>query len=104
MWHFDAQGSLEVRTIRLDDLVLDEKLPPPNLIKMDIEGAEVLALHGCAGVIDAFHPVFMLSTHGPDVHQSCCRILKSAGYNLTPIGVASIDECRELIAVHHGAH
>jgi FkbM family methyltransferase len=104
MWHFDAQGSLEVRTIRLDDLVLDEKLPAPSLIKMDIEGAEALALHGCAGVIDAFHPVFILSTHGPDVHQSCCRILKLAGYNLTPIGVTSIDECRELIAVHHGAH
>lgn len=102
MWHFDAQGELEVQTVSLDELVLNKKLPPPDLIKMDIEGAEVLALNGSTRVVNEFHPVLIISTHGFDVHQRCCSILESAGYHLTPIGRASIDECRELLAVYGG--
>ena len=102
MWHLDAQGELEVRTISLDELVLNAKLPPPNLIKMDIEGAEVLALNGSARVLNECHPVVVLSTHGYEVHQRCCSFLESAGYRLMPIGRTSIDECRELLAVYAG--
>jgi FkbM family methyltransferase len=103
MWHFDTQGGLEVQTVSLDELVLNAKLPPPNLIKMDIEGAEALALNGSAGVIREFHPVLMLSTHGVDVHKRCCSFLESAGYRLTPIGRGSLDVSRELLAVYDGA-
>ena len=102
MWHFDAQGELEVQTINLDELVLSATLPPPNLIKMDIEGAEFLALSGSTRVVNEFHPVVILSTHGLDVHQKCCNFLESAGYDLTPIGRTYIDECRELLAVYVG--
>ena len=56
MWHFDARGVLNVRAHCLDELVLNAKLPAPDLIKMDIEGAELLALNGSAGVIDRYHP------------------------------------------------
>lgn len=103
MWHIDAQGELEVQTVSLDELVLNAKLPPPNVIKMDIEGAEFLALNGSARVVKEFHPVLLLSTHGIDVHQKCCRFLKSAGYRLTPIGQTSLDKCRELLAVYGSA-
>jgi FkbM family methyltransferase len=103
MWHIDAQGDLEVQAVSLDELVLSEKLPPPDVIKMDIEGAEFLALNGSARVVKEFHPALLLSTHGIDVHQKCCRFLKSAGYRLTPIGQTSLDKCRELLAVHGSA-
>jgi len=102
MWHLDAQGELEVPTINLDELVLNEKLPPPNLIKMDIEGAEFLALSGSARVIEEFHPVLILSTHGYEIHYRCRSFLESAGYRLTPISRALIDESRELLAVYGG--
>lgn len=103
MWHLDAQGELGVQTVSLDELVLNARIPPPSLIKMDIEGAEVLALNGSARVVSEFHPIFVLSTHGVDVHQGCCRFLESAGYRLFPIGQTSLDECRELFAVHDAA-
>jgi FkbM family methyltransferase len=100
MWHIDVRGELEVRTISLDELVLNGEIPPPNVIKMDIEGAELLALNGSAKVIREFHPVIVLSTHGTDAHQGCCRFLETAGYGLFPIDRTSLDECRELFAVH----
>ncbi len=100
MWHLDAQGELDVQTVSLDELVLNATIPPPNVIKMDIEGAEILALNGSAKVVSEFHPIFVLSTHGLDVHQRCCRFLESAGYRLFPIGQTSLDKCRELFAVY----
>jgi FkbM family methyltransferase len=36
-------GTLQVRTVALDDLVSHGKLPVPDYIKMDVEGTEMLA-------------------------------------------------------------
>ena len=46
--HYDA-GNLVVRTVataRLDTLVAAEKLPPANLIKIDVQGAELDVIAG----------------------------------------------------------
>ncbi len=39
-------GTIEIETRRGDDLVDEHKLQPPNVCKIDIEGAEYLALEG----------------------------------------------------------
>ena len=49
-----------VRTMRLDELVQSEKLSRVDVIKMDIEGAELAALHGAGETIRQFHPVMVL--------------------------------------------
>lgn len=103
MWHLDSQGALEVPSVSLDEIVLNAKVPPPNVIKMDIEGAEFLALKGAARVVREFHPVLILSTHGIVIHQKCCKFLELAGYRLTPIGQTSLAKCRELVAVYGSA-
>lgn len=41
---------VEVEMVRLDDL-FSSKLKPVNIIKMDVEGAELLALEGMEGII-----------------------------------------------------
>ena len=50
----------KVRAMRLDDLVQSEKLGRVDVIKMDIEGAELAALRGGADTIQRFHPVVLL--------------------------------------------
>lgn len=50
----------KVRAMRLDDLVQSEKLGRVDVIKMDIEGAELAALRGGADTIHRFHPVVLL--------------------------------------------
>lgn len=103
MWHADARGELEVDAVCLDDLVSSEMFPPPDLVKLDVEGAELLALEGSAAVIAAHRPIFVLSTHGREVEAHCGALLGSAGYRLTPIGRASRDAGGELLAVHESA-
>jgi FkbM family methyltransferase len=50
----------KVRAMRLDDLVESEKLGRVDVIKMDIEGAELVALRGASETIQRFHPVMHL--------------------------------------------
>ena len=50
---------LEVRTDRLDDFLAAAGMPPPSVVKLDIEGAEALYLRGGARTIAASRPVIV---------------------------------------------
>src|SRR6202043_1834033 len=45
-----------VRTERLDDIVLREGLSRVDIVKLDVEGAELLALKGAVRIIERFRP------------------------------------------------
>jgi FkbM family methyltransferase len=89
-----SSGDIIVRTAALDHLA--EHLPTPDLIEMDIEGAEYAALRGAEQLLRNANPVIFLSTHGAEVHQGCCDLLRSLGYALHPIGPRPIEEAEEL--------
>jgi FkbM family methyltransferase len=48
---------VEVPTVRLDDLWAERGLPPPDLVKVDVEGAEVACLGGATRVLSEGRPV-----------------------------------------------
>lgn len=78
-------GNLKVKTVRLDDLVERGEIPTPDYIKMDIEGAEMQALTGATAILVNAHPILLLSTHGPDIHEQCLQLLASFGYHISPV-------------------
>jgi len=92
-----AAGDITVHTTSLDRLM--GELPLPDLIEMDIEGAEYLALRGAEQLLRKSSPVIFLSTHGQDVHRACCELLRSLDYSLHAIGPRSIDETDEMYCV-----
>ena len=49
-----------VRTVRLDELVQSEKRDRVDVIKMDIEGAELAALRGAGDTIERYRPVVLV--------------------------------------------
>jgi FkbM family methyltransferase len=89
-----AAGDITVRTTTLDRLM--GELPLPDLIEMDIEGAEYAALCGAEQLLRRSSPAIFLSTHGQDVHKACCDLLSTLGYKLQAIGPRSIAETDEL--------
>jgi len=80
MGHLSIDGDVTVSTATLDSLVQERRILPPNYIKMDIEGAELLALRGARETFERYRPVIFLATHGREVHQECCQLLESWGY------------------------
>jgi FkbM family methyltransferase len=102
MGRLAQQGTLGVRTATLDSLVLQGKIAPPSVVKMDIEGAELPALHGASECIQQYRPVIFLATHGREVHQACCALLKSWGYGCQLIDSLTTEDRGEVVARIHG--
>lgn len=94
----NAPQSLRVATVTLDALVLSGEIPPPNLIKCDIEGGEYDALQGAAGTLERHAPTIFLATHGGEVHERCCRLLTDAHYVLESLDDHSVLMSSEILA------
>ncbi len=99
MGRLEADGEVRVKTTTLDSLVYEQKIAPPNYIKMDIEGAEFRALLGGRTCFERFLPKLFLATHGKEVHEECCRLLRSWNFELRDIGEPSPDRA-EIFAWH----
>jgi FkbM family methyltransferase len=75
-------SEVNVPGISLDDFVYEQGNPSPQVVKMDIEGGEVLALPGMKRVLAQARPLLLLELHGPESNRLAWETLKSAGYRL----------------------
>ncbi|MEI6289321.1 MAG: FkbM family methyltransferase [Chloroflexota bacterium] len=76
------KDEIKVPGITLDEFVFEQKNAPPAVVKMDIEGGEVLALPGMQRVLQEYHPVMLLELHGPESEQTAWKILTEQGYTI----------------------
>jgi FkbM family methyltransferase len=81
--HFSDSGSIEVETVTLDSLL--EWHAAPDLLKIDVEGAEAAALAGAERVLSEERPTLLLSTHGRGNYDTCCRELSRHGYRMAEL-------------------
>jgi FkbM family methyltransferase len=97
MGHLSDTGCLPVTVAGLDDLLEQGRLLPPHSIKMDIEGAELLALRGAQNCIQRHRPIIFLATHGRNIHAACRRLLESWEFECTEFGSVSSDRLGEVV-------
>lgn len=71
-----------VPVCRLDTLLDKGLILPPNVMKIDIEGAEGLALRGAAETLRRFSPRLAIELHGPSCVRDVVGILHDAGYHM----------------------
>jgi hypothetical protein len=83
----------------MHDLLEKRAIRPPNVIKIDVEGAEVDVLKGAQNLLAQHRPVLLLATHGPDVHRDSCAFLQSIGYRLESLDSRAIEQSSEVRAV-----
>jgi FkbM family methyltransferase len=55
----DLKGKVTVDVVSIDDLITQQNLLPPNMIKIDVEGAELNVLQGMTQTIKAYRPVIL---------------------------------------------
>jgi FkbM family methyltransferase len=96
----EGNGDLLVPTISLDEFAERSKLRP-DVIKIDVEGAEVHVLTGARRVLEKCRPVIFLSTHSPELRGNCLGMLKEAGYAIQPL--SDPEDSHEFLAKSTGA-
>lgn len=62
------------------DRVIDGGLPPPDVVKMDIESAESRAIAGCPKLVAAQKTSWLISTHGAENVLNLVPLFQKAGY------------------------
>jgi FkbM family methyltransferase len=94
-------GSITVQVETLDGLIRTRGLPPANLIKIDVEGAELLVLKGAEGLIETHHPVLFIEAHSRELAQGCSDFLLARGYQIKVMETGRhLDYCTEPVVCH----
>lgn len=57
----------------------------PNVLKIDVEGAEVEVLRGAANILSKNKPKIFLSVHSTDLRDECLALLLQYNYKSTPL-------------------
>jgi len=96
MGHLSEEGEIEVETITLDEFIKQGN-PLPDIIKMDIEGAEHSALIGATELLKNKKPVIFLATHSSELKAKCLKLMAEFGYSIAPINNKSIEESDEFV-------
>jgi FkbM family methyltransferase len=93
-----TSGTMSVNCVALDDLVAETRIPPPTIVKIDVEGGELQVLEGAAAVLAAHKPVMIIATHSPELHRECMLWLATRGFRLEVIARDSFETSETLLA------
>jgi FkbM family methyltransferase len=90
----DGNSALMVPSLSLDT----SSLPAPDLIKMDVEGAESEILRGAYNTLRKTQPVVFVALHGSQQREECPELFREAGYAVYDLdgqlidGISPVDE------------
>jgi FkbM family methyltransferase len=84
---------VRVRLARIDTLVANGELAPPNLIKMDVEGAEAFVVRGAMEVLRKYRPIVFAEIHSSTLLSECSSLLGELEYEVSVIDT-DIDAAR----------
>ena len=80
----DSFTNLEIETKKLDDFVIETGIIP-DIIKIDIEGAEHLLLEGGTTTLAKYKPILYIEIHSEYCAIRCYEILNHFDYTLSVI-------------------
>jgi len=71
-----------VPTVALDELIDSGALPEPDLIKMDVEGAESMVFEGARRLLARRHVVLLVACHSAKQRELCQTALRANRYRI----------------------
>jgi FkbM family methyltransferase len=96
--NWQDEATMEVQTVRLDEFAAQDGVRAPNLVKVDVEGAEADVIRGAEGLVrgDA-KPLVLCELHGGN--REYVELLESLGYT-----VRSVDGREPVETAHYNVH
>lgn len=76
------EKSIRVQSWSLDQALVEKNVPRPDLIKIDIEGAELLALEYMQHITQQARPLIVLELHNPLCDAAAWKFAQKHGYSL----------------------
>jgi FkbM family methyltransferase len=77
-WHAGTRERVQVAVVALDELIGSGNLPPPDVVKIDVEGSEVAVLRGLCGTLRDRDVVVICELH--ETNAEVLGLLESLGY------------------------
>ena len=87
-----GEGQYRVPTLSLDQLMHRNEFLSPDLIKMDVEGAESSILEGAEKLLGGKKSVLFISLHGEQQKKRCQNLLLAAGYRIFILDGSELQE------------
>ena len=73
-------STVDVESCTLDSFIFERGKPFPQLIKIDVEGAEVPVLKGAVKTLEVHKPTFVIEIHGSQNALKIWKLLQATGY------------------------
>lgn len=80
----NLEEEIDVMTTTLEDFV-ERSGVSPSIIKMDVEGAELLVLKGGARIFSQRKPTCIISTHSGQLNRDCRAFLAACDYRVSSL-------------------
>ena len=81
---------IEVNTSTIDDAVFNQRAPAPNIMKIDVEGAELNVLEGGKNVLEKYKPLLVIEIHSERLMLDVGGFLEKLGYKIEIIDKSAI--------------
>jgi FkbM family methyltransferase len=78
----EYQPSIQVEGVAIDEFIYTSGNPIPEIIKIDIEGGEILALPGMSRLLHRNHPILLVELHGPEAAHTTWELLNKEDYRI----------------------
>jgi FkbM family methyltransferase len=88
-YHCTDSGSVQMPVYNLEEYVRDNRLPAPNLIKMDIEGEELYVVPSILDFVIRHRTKLLISTHDNGSAGVLGKLLSDNGFSVRPLQWAS---------------
>lgn len=80
--HIAEVGDIQAESKTLDELALQGVVPPPNLIKVDVEGYEGKVIVGSFGTLANHKPIILCDYNDATTYPQVTRLLEPLGYKV----------------------
>jgi len=81
----DPAGRWEIRAITLDGWLDESGTPPPDVVKIDVEGSDDAVLRGGARAFAKHPPLIYLALHGERQRRECALLLADWNYHVVSL-------------------